>query len=408
MVLKFPKSKRSRKLLVTGVAALSIPVAIVYTLAAIKNKPLPATNNTPTPVPTVSVVAVQAETHQARLRGDGEARPHFELTLTTQLAGRITALNPDLESGQYLGSETELVTIDPIPFHQEVAAAKQSLAEARLALLQEQREAERARAEWEKADLTAAHASPLLLREPQIEVAEARVHQAQAMLKQAEMDLFYTRVRAPFEAVVVERLVAPGQYVREGDVIATLYSVDRMDVRINLPLHQWALLPDINQLIGKEKVVVTSAAGGQWQGVVTQVDQHVDSNSRQRGLVVSVYQPLHQAQPLLAGTFVHVELSGIDHEGLFAVPASSLTGAGDIWYVTNADRLSRFSARIVFQQDGTLFIKAPAALESNPRNVPLAILTLPLPAYVSGQQVRPVYSDADRHERDKYSSETSL
>lgn len=391
MTVKFSKIAISRKKLFAVAAILSLLAAVVYTLVAIESQDLPAVNNAPAPVSEVSVVEVKAETHQARLQGNGEARPHFELTLTAEVTGRITEVNPVLESGQLLDTETVLATIDAIPFEQGVATAKQSLTEAEVALLEAQGEAERARDEWQGAGLGNAQASPLLLRKPQLEAAQARIEQAKAMLKQAERDLAYTHIKAPFEAVVVERLVAPGQYVQAGDAIATLYSVDRIDVRVSLPLQQWALLPDEAQLIGDENVLLTSTTGAQWSGVVTHIDRHVDRDSRQRSLVVSVYQPLQQSQPLLAGTFLQAEFHGARREGLLAIPASSLTSRGDIWHVTDANRLSSLPAQVVFQQEGILFVKAPTGYKQGKTDQHLVVLTTPLPSYVPGQQVNPQF-----------------
>ncbi|MCG8428520.1 MAG: efflux RND transporter periplasmic adaptor subunit [Chromatiales bacterium] len=393
MPTKIRNTNYLRKTMITLVAIMVLPAAIAYTSFAIENQPAPAVNNSPAPLPVVSVISVKTKTHQARLQGHGKARPHFELTLKAEVEGRITAVGPQLEIGHRIDTETVLATIDPIPFEQGVAAAKQSLAEAQLALLQEQREAERARDEWQRANLGDAKASPLLLRKPQLEAAKARLEQARAMLKQAESDLSRTRIRAPFEAIVVERHVAPGQYVKPEEAIATLYSVDRMDVRINLPVQQWSLLPDIDQLNGNDAVVLTSTNGERWFGTVSQIDQHIDNNSRQRSLVVSVANPLQQSPPLLAGTFLTAQIVGIHQGDLLAVPASSLTSTGDIWYVTDASRLAHFQARIVFQQDGTLYVQAPAGLEGDRSNRSLAVLTAPLSSYVSGQVVAPLFNN---------------
>lgn len=389
MFLKFPKVKVPRQKLFSLMAVLMLPAAFVYTSYAISNRPLPKANDTESLETIVSVVLVEPTAHQARLRGHGEARSHYSLTLSAEVSGRITEVSPAFETGQKLDSQTVLATIDPVRYNQRVAAAKQSLAEAKLTLLQEQREAERAREEWQRADLGEQQASALVLRKPHVDAAQARYEEAQSSLTLAKHDLSRTQVRAPFESVVVERLVSLGQFVAEGESIAMLYSVDRVDVRFSLPIKQWSLLPPDEQLIGKEDVMLTSANGQQWKGVVTQVDKHIDSNSRQRSIVVSVFEPFSQSQPLLAGTFLNVEITGERHNDLLAIPASSLSSSGDIWYVTEANELANFSAEIVFQRDGDLFVKAPSSLFGRDFDKAVAVLTTPLSSYVSGQKVVP-------------------
>jgi len=389
MIAKFFETIFSHRKLVAFLMVLSLPVTIVYTGFAIENRPPPPVENIRNPVPMVAVLAVQASTHQVHMQGHGEARPRHELTLKAELTGRITTMNPILESGQRLAPGTTLVIMDPTPYEQAVATAKYALASAKLALSLEEQEAKRARDEWQQAGLEKDQASPLLLRKPQLEAAEALVNQARAMLDKAEWDLANTRIRSPFDAMVVERLVAPGQYVQAGDAIATIYSLDRMDVRVSLPLHQWSLLPDTGQLTGKKDVILTSTTGQQWLGEITRIEQHIDSSSRQRSLVVSVYHPMQQPESLLAGTFLKAEFSGIAHEELLAVPASSLSGTGDIWYVNDTNRLSRFAAQIVFQQEGILFVRSPVEIGAGNSGESLAILRSPLSSYVSGQQVIP-------------------
>lgn len=387
MAVSFPNN--IRKYGVPIIALLVFTIVITYTIYAIENRPVPSVDETSPPRPKVSVITVQAEVHQAQLQGYGEARPHYSVDLTTEVAGRVTSVNPVLETGGKLDTKTVLATLDPIPFNEQVAAAKQALAEAELAVLQEQHEAERARDEWKQAGLDDAAATPLVFRQPQLTAVQARLTRAKAMLKNAERDREFADIKTPFDAIVVERLVSPGQYVQAGDTIAVLHSVDRIDVRVSLPLAQWALLPPQDDLIGQSKVTLTNQTGDRWTGVISHVDRHINPDSRQRSLVVSVYDPLSQPQPLFTGTFLRAELSGVTRDNLLAVPASALSSSGTIWYISDNNRLSRFPADIVFQQNGTLFLQAPQRGEQGEHYQSLTVLTAPLSSYFVGQEVIP-------------------
>ena len=389
----FMKRTCSRRTIYSALAILSLPLVVVYTSYAVQNKPVPALKAQAVSLPEVSVVRVTAAGQVARIQGNGEVRPRYELTLTADVAGRVIELAPKLDNGVLLDSEAVLARIDPTSYQQALASAEQALAEAELALLLEQREAERARAEWQRAGLPAGEESPLLFREPQLAAARARVAQAGSLVKLAERDLSHTRISAPFDAVVVQRLVAPGQYVQPGDAIATLYSTDQAEVRLTLPQHQWALLPREEDVPGKVQATLTDTSGATWQCVVTRIDRHIDQQSRQRSLVVSIDNPLEQSRPLLAGMFLRVSLAGAYLEKVMAVPAGSLTGDGEIWYVDANDRLAKFSARVRFQEAGTLYV-APPVLPAEPgRDAALAILTAPLASYVTGQRVTAKLND---------------
>lgn len=367
-------------------------VSVAYTSRAIENQ-VPAVADTPPEVlPLVSVLPVVAETHQVTVSGTGEAQAQYEMLLTTEVSGRVKKFNPALARGQSVGAGTVLVQLDALAFDQQVASAKQNLAEAKVSLLQEQREAEQARASWQRSGLTETKASPLLMRVPQLRAAKNRVANANAQLKVAQQALANTRVKVPFNAIVVERLVVPGQYLQAGDAVARLYSIDRMDVRVSLAQSQWTLLPKPAVLQETNNVVLTNASGQTWQGQVTQVDQHIDAQSRQRSLLVSVQHPLQQNPPLMPGTFLSVSIPGVSQHGLLSVPASSLTRQGEVWYVDSSEHLQAFDARVVFQQAGALFIDPPQSLSSaaGQSNGALSVVASPLLSYVVGQKVTPV------------------
>ncbi|MEW8624273.1 MAG: efflux RND transporter periplasmic adaptor subunit [Candidatus Thiodiazotropha sp.] len=328
-------------------------------------------------------MSVQPQAHQARLRGSGEARARYELTLTADVSGRVVSIAPELETGQRVGAKSELAKIDSVAYLQGVASARQMLAEAQVALQQELHESERALAEWKQAGLDNSEATPLLLRKPQMKAARARAEQARAQLQQAEQDLAHTQVQAPFDAIVTERHVSPGQYVRVGDPLATLYSIDSIEVRIGLSQQQWLLFPPVETLLGT-RVTLSGAQGQRWLGKIIRVDQHIDRNSRQRSLVVSVQDPLQQTIPLIPGTFLKAEFAGGKVDDILAVPASSLMSNGRILHVDASNRLAVLQVSVIFQQDGTLYVRSTdpsVSLKS------LRVLTAPLPSYVAGLAV---------------------
>jgi len=377
----------SKRVLITLGCTMILPLAFIYTSYAIQNKPKAQQKQQQALPPAVQVVTVKPASYRATINSHGEVRPKYELTLTAEVAGRVTHIQPELQNGQQLNKQHLLAAIDPTSYKQQLAAAMQTLAEAKLAFLQEQQEAKRAKDEWQQAGLTDTKPPALLLRLPQLEAASARLEQAKTLVAKAQMDLTHTQIRAPFASVVVERLISPGQYLQPGDPIATLYSTDNAEIRITLTAEQWQLLPMEQQRLNHTKVLLTDARGAQWQAQISQIDQHINRSDRQRSLTISLEQPLQKDQPLLAGNFLNVSLQGAMQQELLAIPVSSLTSQGQIWYVDKYSQLNHFQAQILFQQKGRLFIKAPSAHNSQIHQGTFSILTLPLPSYISGQKV---------------------
>ena len=185
---------------------------------------------------------------------------------------------------------------------------------------------------------------------------------------------------------MIKREVSLGQYLNVGDKVATLYSTDRIDINVSIANTQWALLPKREELLGFNKVLLSNTEGETWFGTVTEVSQHIDSINRQKSLVVSVVSPLSKPIPLPAGTFLTVSIPATSGKNLLAVPASSLTSKGDVWYVDESHTLQRFSPKIVFQQQGQMYLELPDIINSDMQQA-LPILTRPLPSYTVGQHV---------------------
>lgn len=70
-----------------------------------------------------------------------------------------------------------------------------------------------------------------LMSEAQIAEARARLVSAQAELADIEVEIANTRIRAPFDAVIQERLVEIGDFARVGDTVAVLVDTDPLIVK---------------------------------------------------------------------------------------------------------------------------------------------------------------------------------
>ncbi|MDO6682491.1 MULTISPECIES: efflux RND transporter periplasmic adaptor subunit [unclassified Oceanobacter] len=335
----------------------------------------------------VRVVEVTAATYQAELSGYGSAEAHFQLSLTARVAGNIERITDLFDSGRRVAQGAVLATLENSSYQAEVAEAEQDVADARLALLEEQREVEQALDEWQAAGLSGEPDSPLLLREPQLAAAEAALKNAEAALRSARKQLSWTRITAPFDALVVERLVSPGEYVSAGGDIATLYSTDRVEVSVALSEQEWAMLPGIETLLdGQWPVTLTSVeSDGQWQGVVLRAEQHMDEETRQRALIVAVEKPLDQQPMLQPGLFVKVSLLGKSVDQLWKLPASALSQRGEIWLVNDRDLLEKYVADTLFSDANFIYTSVPEGLSGTHK-----VVVQPLSSYVEKSLVKPV------------------
>ncbi|MEZ9891330.1 efflux RND transporter periplasmic adaptor subunit [Vibrio lentus] len=308
----------------------------------------------------VSVVLATLGDYQAEVVGYGEAKSRYELMFSTEVGGRVETISSQFETGQVISQGEVIANIDSISYQQAVTQAKANVAQAQLDLLEEQRQGEQAKSEWQRSGLSGEPDSPLVLREPQLAQVTAALENAKLELVKAQQDLEKTTLVAPFDSLVVSRDVQPGSYAQTGAQIATLYSIDEVEVSVPLSENQWLSLPnsDNTQLKEQPWPVTLSSSDGQyqWQGYVERVEQHLQQDTRQRSMIVKVDNPLEQEKDLYPGTFVQATISGKQLTQLWELPASALSQQGDLWFVDNNSQLSKSNADVEFEKGGLIYI----------------------------------------------------
>lgn len=372
---------------------ISLGIIIVVTLVSLQlinkeqNKPLP-TRETETVRPDVSVVRVTPSEYHANVEAYGASRAHYQITLTSDVAGRVQTVSDRFESGQRVQAGETLAELENSDYRAALTAAEQELAAARVSLLEAERAAIQAKSEWLSSGLEGDPESALVLRQPQLAQAKAAVENAQAQRDTAAYDLEQTHIRAPFNALVIERHVAPGSYLPAGGNVAMLYSTDYIEVRVALSEREWQNLNEADVLINDlTPVLLTSVETGQhWQGTVRRVEQHLDDAARQRSIIIAVDEPLAENPPLHPGTFLKASIPGREIAGLWKLPATALSQRGQIWYISEDNTLAAFETQASFIEESAIYIRPPADLEDAPQQV----VTQPLNSYQIGMRVKPV------------------
>lgn len=122
------------------------------------------------------------------------------------------------KEGQIVKAGDLLFVIDPRPYEASLAAAKASVKEVEARLLLAKTNLERAK------DLLKSNAISKEIydtRESDVLSTEASLLNAQALLKEAELNLEYTHIRAPISGKVSQRLVDPGNLITANTTVLT-------------------------------------------------------------------------------------------------------------------------------------------------------------------------------------------
>lgn len=367
-------------------ALISVFIYNGQKLRAQENRPLPAKQEAII-APDVGVIQVVSETHTVNVEAFGAAKSRYQMTLTAQVSGQVSELDTAFESGRIVSKGDLLLTLEDSDYRAALASARNDLASAQVELLEAEREAEQARAEWQGSGMTGEPDSPLVLHEPQVEQARAAVANAEAAVASAEKDLAQTRVRAPFDALIVSRTVSAGSYLQAGNDIAELYSTDRVEISLPVSKLDWQRLPDIDVLDqGHWPVTLNSVeTGQQWHGYIQRTELHLDETTRQQSVIAAVDRPLENTNMLAPGTFLRAEIKGRELSDLWRLPSSSLSQRGEIWYVNNGI-LAKFSADPVASDEQAIYVRPPNSLIDQS----VKVLTHPLSSYMPGMPVNPV------------------
>lgn len=180
------------------------------------------------PGPQEAVVERAIITDEVRL--DGRIEAVQQSTVSAQTSGTIVALPVDVDDVVNAGDL--IAQLDDTEQRARLNQARGNLAEAEAALLDARQRVDRitplaARGVASQAELDQA--------KNQLSAAEARLAQATAAVDQAEEQLSYTRVVAPYGGIVTERHVEVGEAVTPSTPLLSGFSLEALRVVVSIP-----------------------------------------------------------------------------------------------------------------------------------------------------------------------------
>ena len=217
------------------------------------------------------------------------------------------------------------MTIDRRNYEADVKIAQAALMDALQAEPQEAARAEQALVDWRRLGAAGEAPTDLVLRNPQLQAARARVISARSTLAKAELDLERTEVRAPFEGRVLAQQVDVGQVVAVGAALAEVYATDYVEVRLPLRNADLALV-NLPETSGAAPLPVTLhsnlGVAKAWRGQIVRTEGAIDEIARQLHVVAQINDPFGilegtasgapgaARRPLKIGEYVTAEITG--------------------------------------------------------------------------------------------------
>ncbi|WP_336488387.1 efflux RND transporter periplasmic adaptor subunit [Methylobacterium nigriterrae] len=193
------------------------------------------------PVPNVTVASPLSREVDVRLSGLGQFSAINRVELRAQVGGTLTEIH--FQDGQIVKKGELLFVIDPRPYEIKLAQAKAQAetAKARLALAESQlaRSQSLARSQF-------ATQETLDQRSNEVAAARAALDDGQARVRDAQLDLEYTRVTAPFTGRMSARQVSLGGLIAGSraaasatTLLATIVSLDPIYLDFDMSEGDW-------------------------------------------------------------------------------------------------------------------------------------------------------------------------
>ncbi|MBT8433711.1 MAG: efflux RND transporter periplasmic adaptor subunit [Gammaproteobacteria bacterium] len=264
---------------------------------------------------------------------DGVVEARQQATLSAEVVGKIESVNFDVDD--FVEQGQVVLTIRDREYRAQQQKASAALDEAKANLQDTQLEFRRNQ-DLRKQKLISQ--AVLDKASANLKAAQARAASAQANLAQAEEQLGYTVVRAPYSGVVVERHVEPGESVAPGQPIMTGYALGQLRVIANVPQSV------IGGLRSHRLARVVLLEDGR-SVEVTRITIHPFANPQNHSFPVRLDLP-EMKQGLFPGMLVKVALKTGATERLL-LPQQALVSRAEVNAVYVLDTAGRLSFRQV-------------------------------------------------------------
>jgi RND family efflux transporter MFP subunit len=348
----------------------------------------------------VKVVPLKANSQVVKLRATGTVTPSTVISLRSRVAGEIVEVSSEFIAGGRYNQGDLILRLDPVDYQLALEQRKASLAEAEFQLKLEEGQRVIAAREWELIASDGEQSGvdhELATRVPHLKYRKAKRDAAKADLDKAELNLKRTEIRAPFNAIVVERRADQGAQVSLQDTIAVLAGSDRFYVRASVPLDrlQWITChPETGSM-----VTITRGTGMVKQGRVVRLESSLEPLGRMARVLIAVDNPLAGEHPILLNEYVRIEIEGKPIEGAYRIPRVALHDDRFVWLATSEKTLEVREVSVVWRDAADVIISG--GLEDGEQLI-LTNLSTPISGMalrIAGEPESPSQADASEERK---------
>lgn len=268
----------------------------------------------------VPVAAAQLKAVGSGFEMDAVVQPVKQSTVSSQASGRMVSLA--VKAGDAVRAGQLLATIDDRETQTGVQRSRAQSAQAQAELRNAQANFDRTRDLLAKGFISAA---AMDTADAQLKSAQAMREQASAGEKQSGLTQGFTRVTAPFDALVLQTLSEAGDLAFPGKPLLTLYAPAPLRAVVQVPVSRSALLTA--QTVVEVQV---PAPGGSWQWIRPSQTSHLSTADAVAQTVEwRLELPAIAAKGLLPGQPLRVRFAAGQAQRL-VIPAAAVLRRGEL------------------------------------------------------------------------------
>jgi len=347
----------------------------------------------------VRVTEVEQRSVDLVVGSQGKVQAAQTANISAAVAGPVAWISPAMEAGGYVTEGEILLRLDSSDYETMLARSEATVQQANAESGHASREYNRMK---ELAEQRLASQSQLQDAQRLAEVSIARLADAEANYRQAELDLQRTEIKAPFNAIIETREIELGQYVNRAQSVAVLYGANEVEVRVPLAIRQLGYLDIPLGLQGElppeqaPAVTLTGTYGGaehHWEGTLVRIEASIDPNSNTVQTIIRVSQPTAtidwtsaeeiKAIPLPIGLYVHADITGKTVDSLISLPRSVIRNNNQV-LVVDAENKMYYREVDIFRLEEENVLISGGILPGE------RVCISPIQAVVDGMAVQPI------------------
>ena len=296
----------------------------------------------PPPPIEVQVFPVQQQTVPLYAEFVGQTFGQSDVEITSRVDGWILSMNYK-EGGEVRAGQL-LYTIDPLPFQNKLDQSRGQLAEARTLL-------EKAKADLDRieplAAMNAVSQRELVAAKAQYGAAQGRVQSASAAVRNSELELGYTHIKAPISGVIGISKVRVGDYVGQlRSVLNTVSQIQTVKARFTMSENDlfrlYRLAKQVNGKANLNRDVEMLLSDGslyKHHGVINFADRQVDPATGAITFEASFPNPEAMIRP---GFYIKVRVLTEERQSALLVPQKAiaeLQGQQQVFVVGDSNKV---------------------------------------------------------------------